>query len=80
MAILLYNFAKYKGYDVSGGTALDGFTDAGGVSAGALEAMRWAVDAGLVYGMGDGTLDPGGGTTRAQIAALIMRFCEKVMG
>ncbi len=66
------------GASVSAAGDLSAFSDAGKISAGTLEAMRWAVGAGLINGMGDGTLNPGGGTTRAQIAALIMRFCERV--
>jgi hypothetical protein len=40
--------------------------------------MRWAVGAGLFLGDGNGCLDPQGTATRAQMAALINRFCEKV--
>ncbi len=38
--------------------------------------MSWAVGAGLVKGMDDGTLAPDKGASRAQIAELMMRFCE----
>ena len=78
-ARMLWNFAKYLGRDVTPDGDLSGFTDAGAVSEGSLEAMRWAVGIGLVNGMGDGTLDPGGSATRAQIAALIERMCELVL-
>ena len=78
-ALMLYNYAKYMGCSLGTSADLGGFTDAGSVSPGTLEAMRWAVGAGLINGMGDGTLNPGGGTTRAQIAALFMRLCERVL-
>ena len=41
--------------------------------------MSWAVGVGLIDGMGDGTVNPGGTATRAQVAALMMRFCAKVL-
>ncbi|MBP5167351.1 MAG: InlB B-repeat-containing protein [Oscillospiraceae bacterium] len=78
VAVLLYNFAAYRGLDVSAAGSLDGFTDADSVSAWAADAMRWAVSSGIVNGMGDGTVDPGGSTTRAQIAALIRRSSGKI--
>ena len=79
VAVMLWNFAKHMGYDVSAAGSLAQFTDAESVSLWAEDAMGWAVGAGLINGMGDGTVNPQGNTTRAQIAALIQRFCEKVM-
>ncbi len=78
VTVLLYNYAKYKGFELGEEAALDAFADAGSVSPGAEEAMRRAVGSGLVKGMGDGTLDPGGGAARAQIAALMQRFCGMI--
>ena len=53
---------------------LDIFLDSGRVSAYATDAMRWAVEQGIISGMGDGRLDPKGNATRAQVAAMLMRF------
>ena len=78
-ALMLRNFARYMGKDVTATADLSAFTDAGEIGGEALGAMRWAVGIGLVNGMGDGTLDPGGSATRAQIAALIERLCELVL-
>ncbi len=39
--------------------------------------MTWAVAEGIVEGM-DGNLNPAGSATRAQIATILMRFCETV--
>ncbi len=78
-AVMLYRFAKFLGLDVSARGDLTQFSDAGKLSGEALEAMSWAVGAGLINGMDDGTLSPNGGATRAQTAALLMRFCEKYM-
>ncbi len=50
------------------------FTDADSVSAGCLDAMRWAVEAGVINGMGDDTLNPQGTITRAQAAQMLMQF------
>lgn len=77
LAFLLYRYAAYKGYDVSGGKALDGFPDAGAANPYAVRALEWAVGAGLISGSGDGRLAPQGVATRAQAAAILMRFCEK---
>lgn len=50
------------------------FTDVDTVSADCLDAMRWAVEAGVIHGMGDGTLNPQGTVTRAQAAQMLMQF------
>ncbi len=78
-ATILYRYAKYKGVDVSGAGDLSSFADADTVSDFAKEAMAWAVKTGLITGTGDGRLDPIGGATRAQAAAILMRY-EKTGG
>ena len=74
MAAMLYRYASYKGYDVTGIKDLGGYSDAGSVSSYAVEALQWATGAGLVTDMGDGTLSPTGLASRAQIATILMRF------
>lgn len=76
MATILYRYAQYKGLDVSAKADLSAFVDAGQVSGYAMDAMAWANQAGLINGMGGGILQPGGSATRAQAAAILMRFCE----
>ncbi len=78
MAVLLYRYAAQKGYDVSKTADLSNFTDAGSIGNYALTAMSWANAEGLVNGRADGTLDPAGPATRAQVATILMRFCENV--
>ena len=56
------------------GTGLEGYTDAGSVSAYARQAMAWAVEQGIVAGTSDTTLTPQGNATRAQVAAILMRY------
>lgn len=52
------------------------FTDAEAVSGYAREAMCWAVEAGILNGLGDGSLDPRGEATRAQTAAMLQRYVD----
>jgi hypothetical protein len=77
LTTMLYNYAKYKGLNVTvtGSSVLDGYADSGRVSAWAEGAMKWAVSARILSGDG-GNLDPQGNTTRAQIAAVLQRFIE----
>ncbi len=73
-ATILYRYAVYKGYDVSGSADLSGFTDAGHISAYALTAVKWANANGLLKGTSATSLSPQNGAIRAQAAALIHRF------
>jgi hypothetical protein len=75
MAVILMNYAKLKGYDVSAKADLSKYSDAEIVSTWATDAMSWANAAGLIQG--DGTkLTPTGTATRAQAAAILQRFIE----
>lgn len=79
MAAILYRYASYKGYSVSDLANLTGYTDAASVSEWASTAMRWAVAEGLIEGTSATTLSPSGDSTRAQVATILMRFCEGVV-
>ena len=74
----MYRYARYKGLDVNERADLSGFGDVSVVSAYALEAMAWANGTGLITGVDESTLRPGGSATRAQAATILMRFCENV--
>lgn len=76
MVAMLYNYAKYKGYDVTASADLSKFADNASVSTWAQPAMQWAVAEGYISGMGDSQLAPQGTATRAEIASVIMRFME----
>ena len=78
LAAMLYRYAKAKGCDVSASADISAYTDASGVSAWALDAMRWAVGAGLIGGRTATTLAPQGNATRAEVAAILMRFAQKI--
>ena len=77
LVTILYRYAEAKGYDVSASADLSGYPDAGQVQDYAQPAMAWAVAEGIVEGM-DGNLNPAGNASRAQIATILMRFCEDV--
>lgn len=64
---------RYMGSPASNGS-LSAFTDAGSVSDWAEAAVKWGVEKGVLNGMGDGTLNPGGTALRAQLAAVLMRL------
>ena len=76
MAAILYRYAGFAGQSTAGRADLSGYTDAGQVSPYAAEAMGWAVDRGLITGVSADTLAPGGSATRAQVATILMRFCQ----
>lgn len=74
-AQMMYNYAKYKGYDLTKAGDLSGFEDAEKISFWAETAMSWANGNGLINGHEDtGLIDPAGTTTRAQAASIIMNF------
>ena len=77
LVTILYRYAKYLGCDVSASASLSAYPDAGKISDWAEPAMKWAVAEGLINGM-DGTLNPQGTATRAQVAAILMRFDQKI--
>ena len=78
LAAILYRYAKLKGYDTSKSNKLDSFKDAGKVSSWAVEAMQWANAEGLINGKSNSMLDPQGKATRAETAAILMRFMENI--
>ena len=78
LAAILYRYAQTKGYDVSVGedTNILGYTDALKISEYAIPAMKWACGAGVIMGVTESALLPQGSATRAQVATMLMRFCE----
>ena len=79
-AAILYRYAQFKGYDTTqGGMAVREFSDYENISDYARPAMAWAVNAGIMGGMDDGTLMPQGKATRAEAATMLMNFCENMV-
>ena len=77
-ARMMYNYAAYKGYDLTAKGDLSRFPDGDKVDLWAQPAMTWANGCGLINGHDDGTLEPKGTTTRGQAAAVLMRFHQNV--
>ena len=75
-AAMLWNYAKSLGADVSAGdeTSLTGFSDAADVAPEYVQAMQWAVGAGMIRGTGEATLSPNAPLSRSQAAVMLMRF------
>lgn len=78
LATFLYRYNRHKGYFTLGFADLSTFPDAGSVSSYAKDAMSWANGAKLVNGTGDGRLNPSGGATRGQAAAILHRYCVSI--
>lgn len=78
LAAILYRYAQLKGYDVTEKADLTGYTDSASISGYAVEAMQWANANGIVNGMTETTLAPQGTAIRAQVATMLMNFCENV--
>ena len=74
IVVIIYRFAKYAGLDTSSISDLLGYQDNNDISDWALEAMKWAVGKGIISGRDDGTIDPQGLATRAEVAAIIHRY------
>jgi len=66
---------RYAGSPESTGS-LAGFTDGSKTAEYAVPALQWAVEQGIVSGKGNGILDPRGQATRAEVATMLMRYCE----
>lgn len=73
MVTMLHRYAEFAGISTEKSTGLDSFSDADSVSAYAVESMQWAVASDVIKGI-SGALVPAGTTTRAQAAAVLVRF------
>ncbi len=78
MAVIMYNYASFKGMDVKTGVSQSAFTDAAKVSSWAKEAVDWASSAGLIQGDSSKAFNPQQTATRAQVSVILQRFAEKV--
>ena len=77
-AVMLYKYARFKGYDLTAAGDLTQFPDDGSISSWAETALSWANGKGLINGNEDGTLAPGGTATRAQAASILANFDQNV--
>lgn len=76
LAAIIYRYAKYCGRSLSANADLSEYSDAGQVSSYAAAAMEWSVSEGLISGRSATTLAPTGTAARAEVAAILMRFCK----
>ena len=72
-------YADYKGLETTQNGDLSQFVDEELISDWARENVAWAVGAELINGRGNGILDPLGDATRAEVAAILQRFLEKLV-
>ena len=82
LALMMYRYAKYKGYDASQTSDFAGLTGAEKIADWAKDGVTWAVGAGLISGIeknGVKDIAPQGNASRAQVAAILQRFCENVI-
>ena len=77
-AVMLYKYARFKGYDLTVTGDLTQFPDAGSISSWAETALSWANGKGLINGHENGTIDPKGSTIRAQAASIMANFDQNV--
>ena len=76
LVVMIKNYADYIGIDTKTDATLDVYTDNKNVSAWAKDSLAWAVSVGIINGKENNTLDPQGKATRAEVAAILMRFIE----
>ena len=79
LALMMYRYAVYKELDTSATDDLIGLKNAENVCNWALEGVKWSVGSGLISGVEKNDvkdLDPQGKASRAQMAAILQRFCE----
>ena len=73
-AVMLYKYARFKGYDLTATGDLTQFPDMDAISGWAETALSWANGNGLINGRENGTIDPKGSTIRAQAASILAHF------
>ena len=80
LAVIFYRYAQYRQYDTGQRGDLRVFADHQKVQTYSWEALSWACGAGLMNGMDGNQIAPQGLAVRAQVAAILQRFCEGVEG
>ncbi|MCR5482257.1 MAG: S-layer homology domain-containing protein, partial [Clostridia bacterium] len=83
LSVMIYNYADFKGYDTTVKDEVQGFKDETSISSWATKQLIWAVQNDILTGTYDADgnliLDPQGLATRAQVSAIIERFCNNVI-
>ncbi len=76
LCVMLYRYSAYLGLNMNTAADLSRFPDQNKVASYAVPAMTWAVANGIIGGTGDGTLNPAGTATRAEVSTILQRFCN----
>lgn len=79
LAVILYRYAQDAGYSTTASGSITGYYDYARVNGYARTALQWAVGTGLITGTSSTTLSPQDTATRAQVATILMRFCENIV-
>lgn len=78
IAVIFYNYAKFKEMNLSVEKDLSAFADSNEISSWADTALKWATASELINGKENNLLDPQGRATRAEAATIIKRYIEKL--
>ncbi len=78
IAVILYRYATYKGYDISAKNTdnISSFDDKDKISSYASDALNYIIEKGVLNGRGGNIIAPTEKVTRAEVAAMLMRFAE----
>lgn len=79
IAVIFYNYAKYKAVDLIAEKDLSSYLDSGKISSWARKELEWAVASGLISGKSNNILDPSGNATRAETSVIIKRYVENIL-
>ncbi len=74
IAVMIYNYARYKGYDMTPTGNVYKFSDASALPSWSTPPVQWAIGNGIIGGKENSKLDPRGTATRAEAAAMLNRF------
>lgn len=77
LAVVLFNYANAMGYDTTARRELSGFDDVTQAQSWSRTALEWAYAEHLITGTSGTSMSPTGQSSRAQIAVIMMRFCER---
>lgn len=77
LAAILYRYTAFKGGDTSARADTGAYRDGAEISSYALDAISWAVAAGVINGVGDGRLAPKESASRAQVAQMLMNYWNR---
>lgn len=81
LAVILCNYAQYKGKNINTTTSIEKYDDYKKVSSYAVQAVQWAVKNGIINGAiidNKTVLNPQGNATRSQIAVMIYNYCTRL--